>query len=101
MILPLTDFFLLTNIPIDMKTTYMTQGTCSQAIDIEVEDGIVKDVTFYGGCNGNLKGICSLVKGMPVDEVIARLKGIRCGAKMTSCPDQFATALEMMKSGAE
>ena len=80
---------------------YRTKGTCSSSIEIEVKDGIIENVQFVGGCNGNLKGIGSLVKGMPVDEVIARLKGIRCGAKMTSCPDQFATALEMMKSGAE
>jgi len=80
-----------------MKTTYMTQGTCSRAIDIETENGKVKDVKFYGGCNGNLQGICRLVKDMPVEEVIARLKGIRCGAKCTSCPDQLATALEQMR----
>ena len=86
---------------ITMKTTYMTQGTCCQAFDIETEDGKVKDVKFYGGCNGNLQGICSLIKDMPVDDVIARLKGIRCGAKPTSCPDQLATALRQMKEAEE
>ena len=77
-----------------MKYQYRTAGTCSQAIEFEVVDGILKNVTFYGGCDGNLKGICSLVEGMQVTEVIARLKGIRCGMKSTSCPDQLAHALE-------
>lgn len=78
------------------KTVYYTSGTCCQAFEIETDGGKVKDVKFHGGCNGNLQGICSLIKGMPVEEVIARLKGIRCGAKPTSCPDQLATALEQM-----
>ena len=77
-----------------MKYQYRTAGTCSQAIEFEVVDGILKNVSFYGGCDGNLKGICSLVEGMPVAEVIARLKEIRCGMKSTSCPDQLAQALE-------
>ena len=77
-----------------MKYQYRTAGTCSQAIEFEVVDGILKNVTFYGGCDGNLKGICSLVEGMQVTEVISRLKGIRCGMKSTSCPDQLAQALE-------
>lgn len=77
-----------------MKYTYRTQGTCSQAIDFEMdENGIVTNVVFYGGCNGNLKGISSLVQGMNASEVIARLKGISCGMKLTSCPDQLATAI--------
>lgn len=76
---------------------YKTSGTCSQAIDIEVENGIVQSVTFIGGCSGNTQGISALVKGMPVDEVISRLKGIKCGFKPTSCPDQLAKALESMK----
>ena len=76
---------------------YKTSGTCSQAIDIEVENGIVQSVTFIGGCSGNTQGISALVKGMPVDEVISRLKGITCGFKPTSCPDQLAKALESMK----
>lgn len=73
-----------------MKYSYRTTGTCSSQIDVEVENGIVKDVHFTGGCNGNLQGISSLVKGMKVDDVIARLEGIRCGGKPTSCPDQLS-----------
>ena len=75
---------------------YKTQGTCSQEIDIELKDGIIETVSFVGGCNGNLKGICSLVKGMKAEEAIDRLKGIKCGFKPTSCPDQLARALESM-----
>lgn len=73
---------------------YKPQGVCSQAIDIEVEDGIVKSVRFQGGCNGNTQGIAALVQGMPAEEVIQRLEGIRCGFKDTSCPDQLAKALK-------
>lgn len=73
---------------------YMTQGTCSRMISFEVEDGKVHDVSFLGGCNGNLKGISKLVEGKPVQEVIDTLKGITCGPKPTSCPDQLALALE-------
>lgn len=73
---------------------YKTQGTCSSAIDLEVENGIIKSVSFTGGCNGNLQGISRLVEGMKVEDAIARLKGIRCGFKNTSCPDQLARALE-------
>lgn len=62
-----------------MTYTYKTQGTCSSNIELNVEDGIVKEVAFWGGCNGNLQGLSRLVKGMPVDAVIARLEGIRCG----------------------
>lgn len=76
-----------------MKYSYRTTGTCSSQIDVEVENGIVKDVHFTGGCNGNLQGISSLVKGMKEDDVIARLEGIRCGGKPTSCPDQLCKAL--------
>ncbi len=76
-----------------MHYTYKTKGTCSSQIDLEVENGVVQDVKFTGGCNGNTKGISALVKGMKVDEVIARCQGIRCGFKPTSCPDQLATAL--------
>ena len=82
-----------------MEFSYKTNGVCSRTIHIDVEDGIVKKVRFDGGCNGNTKGIGSLVEGMPVDEVIKRLKGIKCGFKGTSCPDQLATALEQMKKG--
>ena len=76
-----------------MKKVYQTQGTCSKFIEFDVEDGIVNDVVFYGGCNGNLQGIARLVKGMKVDDVISRLEGINCGGKGTSCPDQLAKAL--------
>lgn len=74
--------------------TYKTQGVCSQYIDIEVEDGIIKSVQFTGGCHGNLQGVSALVKGMKVEDAIARIKGIRCRDKATSCPDQLARALE-------
>lgn len=76
---------------------YKTQGTCASAIDIEVENGIITSVAFTGGCNGNLKGISSLVKGMKVEDAIERLKGITCGFKSTSCPDQLARALESLQ----
>lgn len=79
---------------------YQPKGVCSSAIDIEVADGIIQSVAFTGGCNGNLQGISSLVKGMPVDDAISRLKGIRCGFKSTSCPDQLAQALETIKQNA-
>ncbi|MBD5394621.1 MAG: TIGR03905 family TSCPD domain-containing protein [Lachnospiraceae bacterium] len=76
---------------------YQTKGVCSSSIDIEVEDGVIKFVQFFGGCNGNLQGISSLVTGMKVDDAISKLKGIRCGFKNTSCPDQLALALESIK----
>ncbi len=72
---------------------YKTKGTCSQRILFDVENGKVKNVQFIGGCNGNLKGIAALVDGMDIDEVIARVQGIKCGMKPTSCPDQLAKAL--------
>lgn len=75
---------------------YKTQGVCSSSIDIELKDGIIESVQFTGGCNGNLQGISALVKGMTPQEAISRLKGIRCGFKATSCPDQLARALESM-----
>ncbi len=75
---------------------YQTKGTCSSAIDIELKDGVIESVKFTGGCNGNLQGIAALVKGMAPEEAISRLKGIRCGFKSTSCPDQLARALETM-----
>ena len=81
-----------------MKINYRTQGTCSSFIEVEVENNKIKEVSFTGGCNGNLKGICSLVKGMEVNEVISRLEGIRCGNKNTSCPDQLCKALKMKLS---
>lgn len=75
---------------------YKTKGTCSTMIDIELKDGVIDSVKFTGGCNGNLQGISALVKGMKPEEAISRLKGIRCGFKPTSCPDQLAHALEEM-----
>jgi len=80
-----------------MKYTYKTKGTCSVQIIIDMDDDkIVRSVEYLGGCNGNLKGISKLVEGLPAEEVIAKLKGIRCGMKPTSCPDQLAGALEIM-----
>lgn len=73
---------------------YMTRGTCSKAINLEVEDGVIKHVEFEGGCNGNTKGVASLVEGMDVETAIKKLSGITCGFKGTSCPDQLAKALE-------
>ena len=77
-----------------MQYEYKTKGTCSQRIFFEIEDHKLKNVQFLGGCNGNLKGIGSLVEGMDVEDVIHRLEGIHCGMKPTSCPDQLATALK-------
>lgn len=79
-----------------MKYTYTPYGVCSRQIELEVEDGIVKSLKVIGGCNGNLQGIAKLVEGMKVEEVIKRLKGIDCGGKGTSCPDQIARALEQI-----
>ena len=75
---------------------YCTKGTCSSNIELELEDGIIKDIAFWGGCNGNLQGISRLVKGMPVEEVIKKLEGVRCGMRSTSCPDQLCKALHEM-----
>lgn len=77
-----------------MHHTYKTKGTCSYGIEFDLEDGIVKNVQILGGCNGNSQGVAALVEGMEADEVIRRVKGIRCGFKDTSCPDQLAKALE-------
>ena len=75
---------------------YRTKGTCSSSIEIEVKDGIIENVQFVGGCNGNLKGIAALVKGMKAEEAVEKLEGIRCGMKATSCPDQLAQALKSL-----
>lgn len=80
-----------------MIRSYKTFGTCSVQINFEVEDNIVKSVEFVGGCNGNTKGISKLVVGMNIDDVIAKLEGIRCGIRPTSCPDQLAKALKEYK----
>ena len=73
--------------------TYKTQGTCSTDIHVKVDNGVIEEVAFTGGCNGNLQGISKLVKGMKPADVIQKLEGIRCGTKRTSCPDQLCQAL--------
>ncbi|MBP5453638.1 MAG: TIGR03905 family TSCPD domain-containing protein [Lachnospiraceae bacterium] len=73
---------------------YKPTGICAVGIDYEIEDGKVMDVKFTGGCDGNHKGLNGLIKGMKVEEAITRLKGITCGPRNTSCPDQLARALE-------
>ena len=77
-----------------MQYTYKTSGTCSREIVFEIEDGKIHNLFFIGGCNGNLQGIGKLVEGMSVEEVIARVEGISCGGRPTSCPDQLAQALK-------
>ena len=77
-----------------MQINYKTTGTCSREINVTVEDGVIKECTFVGGCNGNTKGICQLVKGMKVEDVIAKLEHTKCGPRPTSCPDQLAQALK-------
>ena len=74
--------------------SYTTRGTCSREILFDVQDGVITSVQFVGGCHGNTQGIAKLVTGMKVEDVIARLKGIDCAGKGTSCPDQLARALE-------
>ena len=76
------------------KGTYIPRGVCSRKIDYEIEEGIIKNIAFTGGCNGNLSGISKLVIGMPVEQVITLLSGTTCGLKETSCPDQLAAALK-------
>ena len=83
-----------------MHYEYTTKGTCSQMIYFDLEDGKVKNVQFLGGCNGNLKGIGALVEGLNAEDVIAKVEGIRCGMKSTSCPDQLAKALKEAKANA-
>lgn len=80
----------------EKKLIYPTRGVCSQAIEICLEDDVVKSVQFYGGCNGNTQGIAQLVRGMKAADVIVRLEGISCNGKCTSCPDQLARALRQM-----
>ena len=82
-----------------MQYTYKTQGTCSRSITLEINDGVLEDVLFFGGCNGNLKGISALCKGMNIDDIISKLEGTTCGFKNTSCPDQLAKALKAYKEG--
>ncbi len=81
-----------------MKIEYIPVGTCSRLIEIEVNDGVVADLKVTGGCNGNLQGIAALCRGRRAEEVVATLRGIRCGNKLTSCPDQIAQALESVSA---
>lgn len=79
---------------------YQTQGTCSKLIDVTLDDDdVIRQVSFIGGCNGNLQGICRLVKGQKAGDVIRQLNGIRCGNKATSCPDQLSHALQQLTQG--
>ena len=79
--------------------TYKTFGTCSRAIEFDVDGDVIREVRFVGGCNGNTQGIAKLVAGMKVDDAIAKLRGIDCAGRGTSCPDQLARALEKYRSG--
>ena len=85
-----------------MKTKhvqYETKGTCSRLIDVTAdENNVIQQVFFLGGCNGNLQGISSLIRGQHIDDVISKIEGIRCGSKDTSCPDQLAKALKQLKN---
>lgn len=78
--------------------TYQTKGVCSRQIELIIENDVVVEAKFVGGCSGNTQGVSALVKGMRVDEAIARLEGIRCGMKPTSCPDQLAQALKQYRA---
>lgn len=80
-----------------MELVYKTEGTCSTHIELSIEDDIIQNIAFWGGCNGNLQGISHLVKGMKTEEVIAKLEGIRCGRRLTSCPDQLCKALRQLQ----
>ncbi len=84
-----------------MTYEYSPKGVCSQRMIFEIENNVVKSLKVIGGCNGNLQGISRLVEGLPVDEVIKRLEGIRCGMKSTSCPDQVSRALKAIKEAEE
>ena len=80
-----------------MVHEYLPKGVCSMKITVEVEENIIKNVKFLGGCAGNTKGVAALIEGMNIDDGIKRIKGIECGGKGTSCPDQLAIALEEIK----
>lgn len=82
-----------------MQLEYKPSGVCTRLITLDVENGIIQSIKFSGGCNGNANGISALVKGMKTEDVIKRLKGVKCGFKDTSCPDQLAIALEKMEDG--
>ena len=77
-----------------MKIRFYPQGVCCQQMEVEIEDGIIVNAQFFGGCNGNLKGIASLIKGMKIEDVIERIQGTTCGGKTTSCPDQLSICLK-------
>lgn len=79
-----------------MKVTYTPRGVCSKQMTVEAQDGVITSVQVVGGCDGNLKGIMSLLEGMPVEQAISKLEGIRCGMRATSCPDQLAKALRKL-----
>ena len=81
-----------------MEYRYKPEGVCSQELIFDIQEGIVQDLKVVGGCSGNLQGIAKLVKGLTIDEVIEKLKGIKCGFKQTSCPDQISKALEAYKN---
>ena len=81
-----------------MTIQYTPRGVCSRAFTIQVENGVIQSVQVTGGCHGNLQGISRLLQGMPVEEAIQRLEGIRCGGKSTSCPDQLAQALKKARA---
>jgi uncharacterized protein (TIGR03905 family) len=74
--------------------TYQPRGVCSRHMEIDVDNGVIQAVRVQGGCSGNLQGLCSLLRGMKVEDAVARMEGIRCGGKATSCPDQLAQALK-------
>ncbi|MCL2311972.1 MAG: TIGR03905 family TSCPD domain-containing protein [Firmicutes bacterium] len=80
-----------------MKQTYVTSGVCSRKVEFELNENTVKNINFEGGCSGNSKGIAALAEGLYKDDVIKKLKGIKCGTRTTSCPDQLALALEQSK----
>lgn len=84
-----------------MEIKFKPKGVCSQAIHLELTDGVVRNVRFTGGCSGNTQGVCALAEGMEAKELVSRLRGIRCGARPTSCPDQLARALEQAISARE
>lgn len=77
-----------------MSYSYKTRGVCSMQINFDIEDNKVRNVKFLGGCSGNTQGVAALIEGMDVNDAISRMKGIKCGPRSTSCPDQLATALE-------
>lgn len=80
-----------------MKINYVPRGVCARQMTVEAENGVITNVQVMGGCDGNLKGVTSLLIGMEVDQAISRMEGIRCGMKGTSCPDQLANALKCLK----